>query len=123
MGGAKAPSKIGWPVSGDWSGGLYRRYGDFQLADPLGAGVPSALACNATTQEQESSPVCCLMQNSAYPGAPFFDAGRFEAKAPALKSTNVNLWEAWHLQYEPLLASGAYGQYAALCLSTFQTWG
>ena len=51
--------------------------------------------------------MCCWLPNQANPapGDKSFDPKGFQASAPAVKSTNANLWEAWHIQYEPLLGS------------------
>mmetsp|Transcript_25406 Transcript_25406/g.72350 ORF Transcript_25406/g.72350 Transcript_25406/m.72350 type:complete len:740 (-) Transcript_25406:329-2548(-) len=108
MGGAKAASSIGWaPGQRGW----YRSYASFYLADPLGTGTLYPLACNATTQPEENTPRCCILPGSSSAKPPYFDAAGFQKDAPALKSVNANLWQAWHLQYKPLLANGEYGEY------------
>ena len=35
----------------------------------------------------------------------------FEKNAPALKSTNVNLWQAWNLNFAPYMHDGSFGEY------------
>lgn len=78
---------------------------DFYLADPLGNGYPNPLACNLTAQGLDATPVCVVMS------APSTLQTPFQPRAPNQKSSNVNLWQAWHVWFSPLLASGGWGGY------------
>ena len=111
MGGAKAPRTEGWPQDGK-SNAQHFRYADFKLARMCPGCAPSPLACNTTTQEGGESPRCCVLPaEQAATATNGFDKLGFELKAPALKSTNANLWEAWHLNFMPELKDGSFGGY------------
>ena len=68
-------------------------------------------AGNASTQGSEPPTCCVLPPDDTATAANGFDSQGFEAKAPALKSTNANLWEAWHLTFRPALKGGGFGEY------------
>jgi len=110
MGGIKAPRTQGWPLQ-DGGGNRHFRYEDFRLARMCPGCAPSPLACNTISQEGESPRCCVLPPDSGATATNGFDKRGFEAQAPALKSTNANLWEAWHLDFEPELRDGSFGEY------------
>ena len=70
--------------------------------------MPAPLACNLTVQGDAVAPVCTIIPPVT---ASAWDRGRFERNAPNLKSTNVNLWEAWHINWRPELPTGGFGEY------------
>ena len=122
MGGITAPRTQGWLQGSPQSQG-HHRYSTFRLARMCPGCAVAPLACNITThQGGDASPLCCVL-----PAAPTstaangFDTQHFELNAPALKSTNANLWQAWHLQFTPKLHNGHFGVYdsADLVQATF----
>ena len=68
--------------------------------------TPAPLACNLTSQSDQDSAGCCVL-----PAASTFHKPQLSQDAPALKSTNANLWDAWDLQFQPLLTGGGWGSY------------
>ena len=87
-------------------------YQSFYIGCPFGSlanvGEPSAIACNFTVQGEDKSAGCMVMP----PNNPdYFDHQQFQSKAPNLKSTNINLWDAWRIDFSPLLHSGEFGVY------------
>jgi hypothetical protein len=113
MGGILAPSSHGHP------GGVSRHntYTDFHLARMCRGCAPAPLACNTSAQSGQSTAVCCVIppenSPSVEPGSATsgFDTQGFERNAPALKSTNVNLWEAWNLVFTPQRHDGQWAGY------------
>eukprot|EP00039_Didymoeca_costata_P033454 m.42417 g.42417 ORF g.42417 m.42417 type:complete len:741 (-) comp9880_c0_seq2:143-2365(-) len=84
-------------------------YADFHLADPIGNGVPSPLACNNNNNSTNmNNNIGCLIMP---PGEEFGHSTPQWKGQPSLKSTNVNLWQAWNIPYEPLLHDGSFGGY------------
>eukprot|EP01052_Picozoa_sp_SAG31_P011898 SAG31_NODE_685_length_12832_cov_28.355376_5_plen_386_part_00 len=114
MGGAKPPRPRGW-VGGE--NDLFY-YTSFHLADTVGDGSPAPLACNLTSQHFERSPRCLVIPASSLPTASdgFARAAGMVAHGPAFSSTNVNEWDAWHLNYRAMLHDGTFGMYDAMNL-------
>ena len=118
MGGIIAPSSHGHHF------GLKHAhiYTNFRLARMCRGCSPSPLACNTSAQWEQRHATCCVLPAASIPSAPSsFDANQFEKNAPALKSTNANLWQAWNLQHTPKLHDGSWGGYdsADLLQATF----
>ena len=112
MGSIKAPRPTGWdgsaaPLS-PLSGHIPWVYSDFHIADPFGSGTPIALSCNCTRQSSLDFAECLVMPPTRIP---YFDRSGYESNAPDLKSTNINLWQAWKLSFRPLLHNGQFGIY------------
>ena len=121
MGGITAPRTQGWLQGSPQSRG-HHRYSTFRLARMCPGCAAAPLACNITTQDGDGSPLCCVLPAAhTSTAANSFDKQHFELNAPALKSTNANLWQAWHLQFSPQLHSGGFGYYdsADLAQATF----
>lgn len=102
-----APTTNGYPhAAGTPSRKLLVVHSDFFIADVVGDGTPRPLACNAShSLELDLRPGCFVMP----PGDSINST--FETVAPALKSTNINLWQAWHLQFFPETYDGGWGGY------------
>lgn len=112
MGGTIAPSSHGHHF------GLKHAhiYADFHLARMCSGCTPAPLACNTSAQWEQQHATCCVLPAASQPSragsaANGFDAKGFEKGAPALKSTNANLWQAWNLQFTPELHDGSWGGY------------
>ncbi len=108
MGGIIAPSSQGHHF------GLQHAhiYADFHLARMCRGCAPAPLAFNTSAQWEQHHATCCVMPvSSTASAAGNFDAKGFEKDAPALKSTNANLWQAWNLQFTPELHDGSWGGY------------
>ena len=96
MGGSIPPSSHGHPFGLRVVGNTYA---SFHLATMCPGCALAPLACNLTLQ------VCCVLPAEAHQTLRNkFDEQNFELAAPALKSTNANLWQAWHLAFEPALS-------------------
>lgn len=114
MGGAKPPRPTGWKGG---ENDLFH-YTSFHLADPVGSGSPAPLACNLTAQHYEHSPRCLIIPASSAPTARdgFAQTVGVVEDAPAFSSTNVNEWDAWHVNYRALLHDGTFGEYESMDL-------
>lgn len=91
-------------------------YAGFHLARLCRGCAPSPLACNTSAQFEQQYATCCVLPSASTPSrragsASSFDSKGFEKDAPALKSTNANLWQAWNLQHTPELHDGSWGEY------------
>jgi hypothetical protein len=85
---------------------LLHQYSDYHVADLTGSGAPQPVACNVTSvQPSEPSPSCVVLPAEAQINT------TFQSPAPSLKSTNIDLWQAWHLNFVPQLAGGGWGGY------------
>jgi hypothetical protein len=108
MGGIIAPSSQGHHFGLEHA----HIYSNFHLARMCRGCAPAPLACNTSAQWKQGHATCCVMPAaSTGSAAGTFDTKGFEKDAPALKSTNANLWQAWNLQFTPELHDGSWDVY------------